>query len=172
MTTIVTRSDKGSTLTWAEMDANLTNLNNDKLEVGSPASSIAITPVGELTSTNVQDALSELDSEVTNKVVQTSTTGAAVIPTGSTAQRPSTPIEGHFRRNKELGQWEGYDGAQWSGIGGASGGGGNPFCYENDITITTDYTITAGKNAMTAGPITIADGVTVTIPDGSTWSVV
>ena len=172
MTTIVTRSGKGTTLTWAEMDANLTNLNNDKLEVGSPASSIAITPVGELTSTNVQDALSELDSEVTNKVVQTSTTGAAVIPTGSTAQRPSTPIEGHFRRNNELGQWEGYDGAQWSGIGGASGGGGNPFCYENDITVTTNYTITTGKNAMSAGPIKIADGITVTIPDGSTWSVV
>lgn len=120
MTTIVTRVGKGSTLTWAEMDANLTNLNNDKLEVGSPASSIAITPVGELTSTNVQDALSELDSEVTNKVVQTSTTGAAVIPTGSTAQRPTVPAEGHFRRNSELGQWEGYDGSQWNDVGGVS----------------------------------------------------
>lgn len=172
MTTIVTRSDKGSKLTWAEMDANLTNLNNDKLEVGSPASSIAITPVGELTSTNVQDVLSELDSEVTNKVIQTSATGAAIIPTGTTVQRPGSPVEGHFRRNSELGQWEGYDGSQWSGIGGASSGGGNPFCYENDIHITTDYTITSGKNAMSAGPIFIDDGVTVTIPDDSTWSVV
>jgi hypothetical protein len=44
--------------------------------------------------------------------------------------------------------------------------------FENDTTLTSDYTITAGKNAMTAGPITIADGVTVTIPDGSTWTVV
>ena len=32
MTTIVTRASKGSSLTWTEGDANITNLNNDKLE--------------------------------------------------------------------------------------------------------------------------------------------
>ena len=56
--------------------------------------------------------------------------------------------------------------------GGATGGGANKVFYENDTTITSDYTITAGKNAMSAGPISINDGVTVTIPDGSTWTVV
>lgn len=44
--------------------------------------------------------------------------------------------------------------------------------YENNTTVAADYTITSGKNAMTAGPISIADGVTVTIPDGSTWVIV
>lgn len=101
-----------------------------------------------------------------------STTGAASIPTGTTAQRPVTPAQGMLRRNSELGQWEGYTGTSWSGIGGASGGGGNPFCYENDITVTVNYTITTNKNAMSAGPITVADGVTVTIPSGSVWSIV
>lgn len=38
MTTIVTRAGKGSRLTTVEMDANLTNLNNDKLEVSTAAS--------------------------------------------------------------------------------------------------------------------------------------
>lgn len=33
MTTIVTRAGKGSSLTWAEGDANFTNLNNDKAEM-------------------------------------------------------------------------------------------------------------------------------------------
>ena len=33
MTTIVTRSGKGSPLTHAEMDANLTNLNTYKLDI-------------------------------------------------------------------------------------------------------------------------------------------
>jgi hypothetical protein len=33
MTTIVTRAGKGSALTWTEGDANVTNLNNDKLEL-------------------------------------------------------------------------------------------------------------------------------------------
>lgn len=172
MSVIVTRAGKGATLSWVEADANFINLNNDKLEAGTPATNIAVTPTGGIVAKDVQAALAELDSEVTNRVVQTSTTGAAVIPTGTTVQRPGSPVEGHFRRNSELGQWEGYDGSQWSGIGGASGGGGNPFCYENDITVTADYTITSGKNAMSAGPIYIADGVTVTIPDGSEWSIV
>lgn len=37
MTTIVTRSGKGSSLSWAEADANLTNLNTDKLEASALA---------------------------------------------------------------------------------------------------------------------------------------
>ena len=43
--------------------------------------------------------------------------------------------------------------------------------FENAQIITEDYTITDGNNAMSAGPITIADGVDVTIPDGSTWTI-
>ena len=44
--------------------------------------------------------------------------------------------------------------------------------WENNTTITASYNITAGKNAGTFGPVTIADGVTVTVPDGSTWTIV
>lgn len=44
--------------------------------------------------------------------------------------------------------------------------------YENLQTITASYCITTGSNAMSAGPITVADGVTVTIPDGSAWTIV
>lgn len=39
--------------------------------------------------------------------------------------------------------------------------------YENTQTISTNYTITAGSSAMCCGPITIASGVTLTIPSGS-----
>lgn len=55
---------------------------------------------------------------------------------------------------------------------GATGGAGNAVFFENDQTVTSDYTLTEGKNAMTAGPIVINTGVTVTIPTGATWSVV
>lgn len=55
---------------------------------------------------------------------------------------------------------------------GATGGGDDRVFYENNKNVTVDYTLTAGTNAVTAGPITINDGVTVTIPDGSTWTVV
>jgi hypothetical protein len=46
--------------------------------------------------------------------------------------------------------------------------------YKNStlLTLTTNYTITTSKNAMTAGPVTINSGVTVTVPSGSTWTVV
>jgi len=55
---------------------------------------------------------------------------------------------------------------------GAKGAGGDQVFYENDQTVTTSYTITASKNAITAGPVTINSGVTVTVPSGSYWSVV
>lgn len=42
----------------------------------------------------------------------------------------------------------------------------------NGNTISADYTIPTGYNGLTAGPVTIADGVTVTISDGSAWSIV
>lgn len=46
------------------------------------------------------------------------------------------------------------------------------FFYESAKIINTTYTITAGNNAMTPGPITIASGFTVTVPSGSVWTIV
>jgi hypothetical protein len=44
--------------------------------------------------------------------------------------------------------------------------------YENSATIAANYTIGTGNNAMSAGPITVNTGVTVTVPTGSTWVIV
>ena len=44
--------------------------------------------------------------------------------------------------------------------------------YENATSITSNYTVTNGKNAMSAGPIEIASGVTVTIGSGETYTIV
>ena len=44
--------------------------------------------------------------------------------------------------------------------------------YENSQTISNNYTVGTNKNAMSAGPITIASGVTVTVPSGSTYTIV
>lgn len=61
-------------------------------------------------------------------------------------------------------------------VGGATGGVSgtvtNKVFYENEQTVSVNYTITSGKNAMSAGPITVADGIVVTIPDGSTYTIV
>ena len=56
----------------------------------------------------------------------------------------------------------------WGVAGGASQG----IFWENDQTITQNYTITNGKNAGSFGPITIQSGVTVTVGSGETWTVV
>jgi len=61
----------------------------------------------------------------------------------------------------------------WSSIGGgATGGGSNQVFVLNDQVVTVDYTIPVGKNASSAGPITISTGVTVTVPTDSTWVIV
>ena len=63
----------------------------------------------------------------------------------------------------------------WFVVGGSGSGGGGAKAgvfYENDQHVTEDYEITSGKNAMSAGPITIDDGVTVTVPLGSEWTIV
>jgi hypothetical protein len=60
----------------------------------------------------------------------------------------------------------------WGFAGGAMGGSNDQVFFENDQTVTTSYEITANKNAMSAGPITINSGVVVTVPSGSTWVIV
>ena len=59
---------------------------------------------------------------------------------------------------------------------GATGAGSDKIFWENGQTVTTNYTIGdsfgAVCNAMSAGPITINNGVTVTIGDGETWTIV
>ena len=74
----------------------------------------------------------------------------------------------YTRVSNDLGVW-----STWTQLGGgATGGAGNNAFFENDTNITVDYTITTGKNAMSAGPITVDAGVTVTVPTGSVWTVV
>ena len=55
---------------------------------------------------------------------------------------------------------------------GVAGGANQGIFWENDQTVASNYTITNGKNAGSFGPITIANGVTVTVGSGETWTVV
>ena len=55
---------------------------------------------------------------------------------------------------------------------GASGSGSDKIFWENGQTVTQNYTITNNQNAMSAGPITINNSVTVTVGDGETWTIV
>ena len=56
--------------------------------------------------------------------------------------------------------------------GGAVGTGTDRIFFESDQTVTQSYTVSAGKNAMAAGPIAVASGQTITIPSGSELTIV
>ncbi len=100
-------------------------------------------------------------------------TGQLDLPVGTTAQRSGSPNAGMIRFNSSLTTFEGYNGTAWGSIGGgATGGGSDQVFWENGQTVTTNYTITNNKNALSAGPITINAGVTVTVGTGETWVIV
>ena len=107
-------------------------------------------------------------STFTGKVIH-NYTSSLTIPSGTTAQRDGTPAVGMFRHNATLNQFEGYNNGAWGAIGGgagATGGGTDEVFFESDTNVTTNYTITSGKNAHTVSPV-INSGVTVTVPSGS-----
>lgn len=99
---------------------------------------------------------------------KTGATGPGAGATGPIGSTGATGIQG------PIGPGAGSTGA--TGIqgpsGGATGAGGDDIFWENSQNVTTDYTISTNKNAMSAGPITVDSGVTVTIPAGSVWTVV
>jgi hypothetical protein len=69
--------------------------------------------------------------------------------------------------------WEVVSGATITGVSDQpKGGGSNRVFFENDIIVTDNYTITTNKNALTAGPISVASGISVTVPAGSVWTVI
>jgi hypothetical protein len=99
-------------------------------------------------------------------------TGFMLVPKGTTAERPVSPVNGEIRYNTTTSQFEGYQGGEWGQLGGgATGGGGDEVFQENSLIVTTNYTITTGKNAMSVGPITINSGTTVTVGADQRWVV-
>jgi hypothetical protein len=83
-------------------------------------------------------------------------TGAWVPPTGTTAERPTgvNLYTGAIRYNAQLVTWEGYNGTQWTGLGG-----GNPWTSITDAN--SPYTVAANDRVFVN---TSGGTVTVTLP--------
>jgi hypothetical protein len=144
-------------------------------ELGIATNGTARITIDNLGEVIVKGGLRVNDYAVFDDNVYIDNTGILRLPVGTTAQRPGTPAAGDIRFNSTDVSFEGYDGSAWGAIGGAGGavgGGTDKVFYENDKTVTTNYTLTTNKNAMTAGPVTINSGITVTVPSGSNWVVV
>ena len=98
--------------------------------------------------------------------VTISSTTALRLPVGTSTERDAyTAANGDIRYNSTNSSFEGYAGGAWGAIGGgATGGGSDAVFYENSLTVTTSYTITANSGAHAVGPLTINSGQTVTVP--------
>lgn len=62
----------------------------------------------------------------------------------------------------------------WADVpaGAPTGGGTEKIFFENENQVDTNYSLTANYNAVSAGPVTVASGITVTIPAGQAWVIV
>jgi len=109
--------------------------------------------------------MATLSSKVTPSGVATAAQGTLA---DTSVQPNSSPTLNVVTATSYIG-----DGSSLTGIAaGAGGGGSDEIFWENGQNVTTNYTITNGKNAMSAGPITVDTGVTVTVGAGETWTVV
>jgi hypothetical protein len=62
------------------------------------------------------------------------------------------------------------DGTTWaSQAPAASGASAGGVIWENSLVVSSNYTLTSGKNGFSVGPITINSGVSVTVPSGQRW---
>ena len=127
-------------------------------------------------------------SQSTSAIITTlsffSTNSVFRLPAGTTANRPTGISVGTMRFNTSLDSAEIYkadDGtgsAGWSPVaGGGPSLGTDSIIRTNPTTISENITVgpTAGNefaNGMSAGPITVANGYTVTVESGGSWSVV
>ena len=128
------------------------------------------TAVAHSTGASVNHGVSARDFDEPNDHVNTSVVHVAIV-TSST--RPGAPSEGQIIYETDTNLYYGWNGSGWAALGGgASGGGSDKVFWENDTQVDANYTISSGFNAGTFGPITIASGVTVTVPSGSVWTVV
>jgi hypothetical protein len=170
--------DAGDTTNAGNITTNATNIATNVTNIATNTTNIATNV------TNIAARLPLAGGTMTGAIVfnagqtiagytpRTSATGSSNLSVGTTAQRDGSPAAGMIRYNSTLGQFEGY-GSAWGAIGGgATGGGSDTWAVEHDNTITQSYTISTGKNVVSAGPLTVNSGAVVTVPSGSNWVIV
>lgn len=150
---VYTASISGTTMTVSAVSSGTIAV-GQAITGGTISGSTIITALG--TGTGGVGTYTVNNSQTVSSTTVTSTTTGVTIGAGSSA----------------ICTWNGSDFIKVSGSGGATGGGADQIFYENGQTVNTSYSITSGNNAGTFGPVTVASGVTVTVPTGSVWSIV
>lgn len=144
----------------------------------------ALTGGGDLSANRTLDVASlgitagyiAADAVTTSKILNSNVTSAKLednivfpgvekvrIPVGTSAQRPSSPVQGDIRRNTTIPQWEGYNGTTWESL--SAGGSGMTANYLETYDDTTE-----------AGSVTVLNGIRrwesdFTVKSGDTWTI-
>lgn len=74
--------------------------------------SLSLDDIADVDTTSVADGAG-LIKEGTDYVATTNNTGAMIMPVGTTAQRPGSPVQGMIRFNTTTSKFEGYNGSDW-----------------------------------------------------------
>ena len=171
--------DASGNLSWADADS-IPWTQKGQLVVGTGVNTQALLNVGTDTSFLVAQSTAGTGLAYTDAV-----TTAALLPVGTTAQR-LTSVSGQIRFNSTNKEFEGYGGIPYTSITPAwqyissmptgpvtaATGATNKIFYQNALVVTEDYTTPTTANSLSAGPIAIAAGKTVTVPVGSTWAII
>ena len=201
MSTIVTRSGKGSPLSHVEVDANFTNLNTDKIQSGNTVAALTITSA-TVTDLAVTGITSFDGAQGTAGQVLTSA-GTGNTPTWATVSGSISVTGGDLTlsgntgtaiTNATLATVNSNTGAFGSSssipvitvngkglitaVSTATVAGGQYFgtaatkaIAYNSTSIAENITTTSGNNCLSVGPITIASGFSVTVASGQRWLV-
>jgi len=143
----------------------------------SNAGNISFLPEGTISATNVQAAIAELDGETQTALAgkqpnlpsQTGQNGQFLTTDGTNLDWGT--VDALPAQAGNAGEFLTTDGsvASWTPVQSNSTPLG---MFEHAATIVANYTIGTGNNAVSGGPVTVADGFTVTVPNGSVWSIV
>jgi len=176
------QTNGSGTLSWGDPDGIPWTQKGQLVAATGPGSdNQALVNVGVNTSFLVANS-----STATGLAYTDSVNTAALLPDGTTNDRPVGPLAGQVRFNTTNQEFEGYGSGNYTtpaptwqylssmptGPVNPATGATNKIFYQNVATVTANYTTPTTANSMSAGPITIAAGVTVTIPPGSSWSIV
>jgi hypothetical protein len=201
MSTIVTRSGKGSPLTHVEVDANFTNLNTDKIQSGNTVAALTITSatVTDLAVTGITSfdgaqgtAGQVLTSAGTGNTPTWATVSGSISVTGgdlTLSGNTGTAITnatlatvnsntGSFGSSSSIPVITVNGKGLITAVSTSAVAGGQYFgsaatkaIAYNSTSIAENITTTSGNNCLSVGPITIASGFSVTVASGQRWLV-
>jgi len=143
---------------------------------GITAVQVSFAPGGNISSTTVQAAILELESDTAallagkqpNLPSQSGQAGQFLTTNGTTLDW--AVVDALPDQSGHAGEFLTTDGTDpsWIPVQANSTSFG---LFEHAHTIAADYSISAGNNAISGGPIVIANGATVTVPSGSVWTI-